>query len=182
MVATATSAKKEDIKVEEDDTKRSSDIKVEDDTKKSSAIKIEDHKEDEGNATGSTTNTTTNVQEQKDDFETLYANAYNHYKKMKAADLKNILTCNGVITSGKKDVLLTRIIDGHVHGRLRNCDFCKGRLKVAESGKNVVCPGSYEEGFGHVQCAFVSPLHKKSIRYVHVYHLLASNAYYSSTS
>lgn len=75
-------------------------------------------------------------------------NAYRYYHNMTGAELKDICRYNRVPTSGKKNDLLLRCIDGHVHGRLGLCDTCgKGKLKIGPDGKKILCSGYFDEVF-----------------------------------
>lgn len=82
------------------------------------------------------------------------AKAYLKYKGMKNGELQDILSWNKVVKSGNKDVLLTRVIDGYVYGRIGKCVSClEGNPKISEDGSEVVCNGFYDKDKGfHVSC------------------------------
>lgn len=89
------------------------------------------------------------------------AGAMRVYSKMKADDLKSVLRWNlGYGTTGTKDVLLLRCIDGHVNGRLARCPSCfKGKLGVREEdgGATVACRGYFDEEIQQrIPCSYTS--------------------------
>jgi len=106
--------------------------------------------------------------EKKDDGLELYAVAMKVYEKMKADDLKSVLRWNlGYGTSGTKDILMLRCIDGHVNGRLGRCQTCfKGKLnlKDEDAGATVLCKGYYDEDIAaRIPCGFVIANNSSSI-------------------
>ena len=80
--------------------------------------------------------------------------AYLKYKDMKNSELQDILSWNKVIKTGSKDILLTRVIDGYVYGRIGKCVSCiEGKPKISDDGSEVVCNGFYDQDRGfHVAC------------------------------
>lgn len=83
------------------------------------------------------------------------------YAKMKVDDLKSVLRWNlGYGTSGNKDILLLRCIDGHVNGRLGRCPTCfKGNmnLKEEDAGATILCKGYYNEDIAaRMQCGYAT--------------------------
>lgn len=77
------------------------------------------------------------------------AEAYGNYNHMNIDQLKDILRWNHQMLAGSKAVLLSRIIDGHINGRLGLCITCgQGRLKLEEDLSAVICPGFYNEDLG----------------------------------
>lgn len=84
----------------------------------------------------------------EEDKNTAEMNAYRYYHKMTCAELKDICRYNRVPSSGKKNDLLLRCIDGHVNGRLGLCDTCgKGKLKIGPDGNKILCSGYFDEVF-----------------------------------
>ena len=83
------------------------------------------------------------------DTERKEALAYNEYSTFNIDGLKDVLRYNRQFLGGTKDVLIQRIVDGHVYGRLGSCPSCsKGRLKLNDEGDVVSCPGYYDEEVG----------------------------------
>jgi hypothetical protein len=79
------------------------------------------------------------------------------YHKQKVDDLKDILKWNRQYVTGNKDYLLTKVIDGELHGRLPPCTLCGGHLKLVEDGVTVSCNGSFDEDAGtKMLCAYRS--------------------------
>mmetsp|Transcript_16797 Transcript_16797/g.35519 ORF Transcript_16797/g.35519 Transcript_16797/m.35519 type:complete len:486 (+) Transcript_16797:230-1687(+) len=92
-----------------------------------------------------------------------YAKAMKKYQKLKADDLKSILRWNlGYGTSGNKDILLLRCIDGHVNGRLARCPTCfKGKLNLNDSdaGATIICKGYFNEEIqNRIPCQYSCPV------------------------
>ena len=56
--------------------------------------------------------------------------AYGEIHKWKADDLKNELRWNRQVLVGTKPVLLRKVIDGRVNGRLAHCPDCGGKFYV----------------------------------------------------
>merc|ERR1712060_790383 len=60
--------------------------------------------------------------------------------------LKDVLRWNRQMLGGTKDVLIQRIIDGDMNGRLGLCPICfKGKLKFNTENNTVVCNGYFDE-------------------------------------
>jgi len=80
----------------------------------------------------------------------LAAKAYTKYSSFKVGELKDVLRWNHSAVGGTKDVLLLRVIDGEVHGRLARCPTCdKGKLKVIdEDPGKVECKGFFHKESG----------------------------------
>lgn len=71
--------------------------------------------------------------------------AYMKFKPMKNAELQDILAWNNVVKTGTKDVLLTRVMDGYLHGRIAKCFVCgKGQPKISDDGSHVICTGFFD--------------------------------------
>jgi hypothetical protein len=68
------------------------------------------------------------------------------FQRKKVSDLKKMLATNGQHVTGNKNVLLDRIVDGYLHGRLDHCPKCTvGRLRIEEMCPKLVrCHGHYE--------------------------------------
>lgn len=68
------------------------------------------------------------------------------------------LSCswNRQVLTGKKDFVLFKVLDGHVHGRLGRCPLDGGRLKFMEGDYETVhCPGGFDEDSQiRLPCAF----------------------------
>ena len=71
--------------------------------------------------------------------------AYGKYKGYNVAQLKDILGYNLQNKVGTKDVLMFKVIDGDVHGRLAHCPLCTGKLKMDLSLTKVICDGRFDE-------------------------------------
>lgn len=69
---------------------------------------------------------------------------YGEVHKYNNEELKNELRWNKQIMTGNKDLLLTKVIDGRINGRLALC-VCGGQLKLHESGTKVICNGTFDE-------------------------------------
>jgi len=83
-----------------------------------------------------------------------FVDAYAQYHKHTLPALKEILKWNRQHVSGTKDVLLHRILDGVVRGRLPRCPLDGGRLKLDENDpkskqperhNTVHCQGTFDE-------------------------------------
>jgi len=90
------------------------------------------------------------------------ARAMKVYGKMKADDLKSVIRWNlGYGTTGTKNILLLKCIDGHVNGRLGRCPTCfKGKLNIVESdaGATVSCKGYFDEEIqNRIPCQYTAP-------------------------
>lgn len=95
-----------------------------------------------------------------DELETC-ARAMKIYGKMKNEDLKSVIRWNlGYGTTGTKDILLLRCIDGHVNGRLGRCPTCfKGKLNLKEedAGATIICKGYYDEDIAQrIPCGYAT--------------------------
>lgn len=72
---------------------------------------------------------------------------YAKHHKMNAAALKDILSYNRQTMTGTKAVVLHKVIDGELNGRLPRCKVCEGgRLKFNEACDKVICGGGFDEG------------------------------------
>ena len=71
--------------------------------------------------------------------------AYAKYHKMKLDECKDILRWNHQILKGTKNVVLFKLIDGHVHGRIALCGTCGGKLKMSDGCDNVECMGTFDK-------------------------------------
>mmetsp|Transcript_23641 Transcript_23641/g.35163 ORF Transcript_23641/g.35163 Transcript_23641/m.35163 type:complete len:458 (-) Transcript_23641:1161-2534(-) len=77
------------------------------------------------------------------------ANAYIKFIGMKIGELQDILSWNNVLKTGTKDVLLTRVIDGFVYGRIGKCVACKlGQPKISDDGSKIECKGYFNSDKG----------------------------------
>eukprot|EP00567_Pseudictyota_dubia_P001280 CAMPEP_0197466612 /NCGR_PEP_ID=MMETSP1175-20131217/65145_1 /TAXON_ID=1003142 /ORGANISM="Triceratium dubium, Strain CCMP147" /LENGTH=481 /DNA_ID=CAMNT_0043002661 /DNA_START=51 /DNA_END=1496 /DNA_ORIENTATION=+ len=80
------------------------------------------------------------------------------YEGCKNDELKDVLRWNKQMIGGNKDAMMSRIIDGHLHGRLGMCPTCnKGRVKLTEDdgGATAYCNGFFDEDAGfRVKCFF----------------------------
>jgi hypothetical protein len=84
----------------------------------------------------------------KDDMSVLVP-AYGEYHKQNGAKLKEMLAWNRQHVGGTKPMMLTRVLDGILRGRLARCPLCEGgRLKLSDDGMAVTCSGSYDEDRG----------------------------------
>jgi hypothetical protein len=68
--------------------------------------------------------------------------------------------------TGKKDFVLFKVMDGHVHGRLGRCPLDGGRLKFKEGDYDTVhCDGGFdEESQVRMPCAFTGTRTDPSLR------------------
>lgn len=72
--------------------------------------------------------------------------AYMKFEKLKNDKLKDILSWNNVVKTGPKSVLLTRVIDGYLHGRIGKCVVCKkGQPKISDDGTHIICSGYFDK-------------------------------------
>mmetsp|Transcript_5146 Transcript_5146/g.7854 ORF Transcript_5146/g.7854 Transcript_5146/m.7854 type:complete len:469 (-) Transcript_5146:853-2259(-) len=90
------------------------------------------------------------------------ARAFSVYNKMKNAELQDVLRWNlGYATTGTKDVLLVRCIDGHVNGRLARCPVCsQGKLGLSDedAGETIKCGGYWDEDLNtKTKCTYAVP-------------------------
>jgi ssDNA-binding Zn-finger/Zn-ribbon topoisomerase 1 len=79
---------------------------------------------------------------------------------MKVDELKDILGWNRQFKTGTKDMLLARVIDGQMHGRLGRCPVCsQGQLQLKdENAEMVICKGYYDEDLStRIPCDFEGP-------------------------
>ena len=80
---------------------------------------------------------------------------YEHYKSYKADDLKDLLRWNRQTMTGTKDVILFKVLDGEINGRLARCPMDGGRLKLSEDGTKVTCNGNFDEDLQiRIDCAY----------------------------
>ena len=117
-------------------------------------------KEEQGNEPAAKKAKTEDDSDEKPSFVTPEAvDAYGIYHKHKNDSLKDILRWNRQMTSGTKPYLMTKVIDGHLHGRLARCSMCGGRLKLVENtGMDVTCSGVFDEDAAvHIACVFKAP-------------------------
>jgi len=71
---------------------------------------------------------------------------YGKYHKMKADELKDYLRWNRQLLKGTKDVILHKVIDGEMNGRLPRCTICEGgKLKFDDACTKVICGGGFDE-------------------------------------
>lgn len=72
--------------------------------------------------------------------------AYDIYRLMRNEDLKSVLRWNRQIISGTHPVLLVRVLDGHMYGRLGRCTLCGvGKLRLEDDGGMIHCHGIFDE-------------------------------------
>jgi PADR1 (NUC008) domain len=76
-----------------------------------------------------------------------HIDAYASYKACKADELKDMLRWNNQILVGTKDVILCKVIDGIVFGRLGRCSMCNGgKLKFnVDNAHEILCNGEFDE-------------------------------------
>lgn len=82
---------------------------------------------------------------------------YMQHEKETNDQLHDILKWNRQLVSGTKDILMARVIDGQMHGRLGRCPLCvRGKLQLEnEAAKNAICKGFFNEDvslFVHDAC------------------------------
>ena len=71
--------------------------------------------------------------------------------------LKDILTWNRQIKTGNRNLLMARIIDGQLKGRLGRCPMCiRGRMQLEnDHARQAICKGYYNEDIGaHESCNY----------------------------
>lgn len=92
----------------------------------------------------------------------LHASAYLEYVTLKVDDLKDFLRWNRQPLGGIRLEILSRVIDGHVHGRIGRCTSCtKGKLKLSDDGLFASCSGYFDEDAGRrIPCFNKLPLSK----------------------
>jgi PADR1 (NUC008) domain len=80
-----------------------------------------------------------------------HIDAYALYKGCKADELKDLLRWNNQILVGTKDVILCKVIDGMVYGRLGRCSMCNGgKLKFnVDNAHEILCNGDFDEESQH---------------------------------
>ena len=79
---------------------------------------------------------------------------YGEYHKHTLPGLKEILDFNRQTKTGTKAVILHKVIDGALNGRLGRCTVCGGRLKMNDDCTKVACLGNFdEEHQTHIPCA-----------------------------
>jgi len=84
--------------------------------------------------------------------------AYEQYHKLKNDQLKELLKWNRQHVTGTKDVLLHRVVDGAVYGRLPRCPLDGGRLKLLETAECVQCGGTFDEStMTRLDCTYKQP-------------------------
>lgn len=86
---------------------------------------------------------------------------YVQYEKAKNTELSDILRWNHQPVSGNKDILMARVIDGQMRGRLARCPMCiRGHLSLDNAAaKSVSCHGFYDDDIGaRHSCAFKSSI------------------------
>ena len=75
--------------------------------------------------------------------------AYEIYSKMKADQIKDFFRWNDQVVGGTKDVLVARVIDIHVNGRMMRCNDCGGKWKQSDKeDDSLLCSGGYDETIG----------------------------------
>eukprot|EP00520_Triparma_pacifica_P010217 CAMPEP_0118658824 /NCGR_PEP_ID=MMETSP0785-20121206/14776_1 /TAXON_ID=91992 /ORGANISM="Bolidomonas pacifica, Strain CCMP 1866" /LENGTH=433 /DNA_ID=CAMNT_0006551871 /DNA_START=102 /DNA_END=1403 /DNA_ORIENTATION=+ len=75
--------------------------------------------------------------------------AFEMYSKMKIPALKDFCRWNDQIVGGTKDVLVARVIDMAVNGRMMRCGSCQGKWKQDPNDENaLVCSGGFDETQG----------------------------------
>jgi hypothetical protein len=83
------------------------------------------------------------------DTDKAIAEVYLKYNGMKTGELKDILSWNNVVKTGTKEVLLTRVIDGCINGRIANCVACgEGKPRISDDGSIIECNGYYDSDIG----------------------------------
>lgn len=83
---------------------------------------------------------------------------YEKYCKYKIDELKDLLQWNRQHVTGNKDILLHRVIDGTLRGRLPRCPLDGGRLKLHDDlTDRVSCQGSFDESsMIRLTCTYVN--------------------------
>lgn len=59
--------------------------------------------------------------------------------------IKAELRWNNQVMTGNKDLLVAKLIDGRMNGRVALCSGCGGKLKFNDSGDEIVCMGRFDE-------------------------------------
>lgn len=90
------------------------------------------------------------------------ASAYLEYSTLKNDDLKDLLRWNRQPLGGNRAELMSRVIDGRVHGRIGRCTSCiQGKLKLSEDGTSASCSGYFDEdASARISCFNCFPLSK----------------------
>ena len=84
----------------------------------------------------------------KDDMN-LLVDTYSEIYKFPLAKLKEVLQWNRQHVTGTKPILMIRLLDGALRGRLARCTLCAGgRLKLHDDGTTVTCGGAFDEERG----------------------------------
>ena len=90
---------------------------------------------------------------------------FRKYYKTTATHLKDLLKYNRQIQQGSKDVVLGKVLDGVLHGRLARCPLCGGRLQLTEAN-TVRCGGSFHEAWQvRIPCAYLCPTPSQAPRW-----------------
>jgi len=80
------------------------------------------------------------------------------YTKMNSSDLKTVLKNNRQLSTGTKDELVQKCVDGEKHGALPFCPTCKMSAVKPVTDKNghvtFRCPGYFSTTEGRVTCFF----------------------------
>lgn len=72
--------------------------------------------------------------------------AFQIYGKMKAPALVDYLRWNDQLQKGTKDVVLNKVIDIAVRGRLARCQDCGGKISIdADNDEMIKCGGGWDE-------------------------------------
>lgn len=83
------------------------------------------------------------------------------HEKATNDDLKDILKWNRQMVSGNKDLLMARVIDGQMYGRLGRCPMClRGKLQLEDAtAKKAVCKGFFNDEIqARESCSFSCPI------------------------
>jgi hypothetical protein len=86
---------------------------------------------------------------------------YAMYEQHKNDALKDILKWNRQLVSGNKDLMMARIINGQLKGRLGRCPMClRGKLQLEdEQAQNAICKGYFDEDLGaRESCSYACPI------------------------
>lgn len=86
---------------------------------------------------------------------------YAMYENHKNDALKDVLKWNRQLVSGNKDLMMARIIDGQLKGRLGRCPMClRGKLQLEdEHAKKAICKGYFDEDLGvREPCSYACPI------------------------
>lgn len=93
--------------------------------------------------------------------DTARVDVYAMYEKHTNDALKDILTWNRQVKTGNKDLIMARIIDGQLKGRLGRCPMCiRGKLQLEdEHALKAICKGYYNEDIGAREpCSYTCPI------------------------